>query len=174
MYLSQVLWSIKGPGLFNPAFTKFLHLHFIQPLMICHAVGKVYAAPWAAESPPFLLTSAAYPNTLNLDPDPEFWPNLDPDLRLCYQFWKETFFYRKTVLFFKIVFINYKKILTPEELFNQWSLWIVNYCPKSYTFCLNLYTIFTRVDPDPQSSWIRIQIRIHNTVSYHKCTPQLE
>ena len=27
------------------------------------------------------------PNTLNLDPDPEFWPNLDPDQdpELCYQ-----------------------------------------------------------------------------------------
>ena len=29
------------------------------------------------------------PNTLNLDPDPntEFWPNLNPDPGLCYQFW---------------------------------------------------------------------------------------
>ena len=26
------------------------------------------------------------PNTLNLDPDPEFWPNLDPDPGLNYQF----------------------------------------------------------------------------------------
>ena len=26
------------------------------------------------------------PNTLNLDPDPEFWPNLDPDLGLCHKF----------------------------------------------------------------------------------------
>ena len=25
------------------------------------------------------LTSVVDPNTLNLDPDPEFWPNLDPD-----------------------------------------------------------------------------------------------
>ena len=30
--------------------------------------GKVFGA-----------TSVVDPNTLNLDPDPEFWPNLDPD-----------------------------------------------------------------------------------------------
>ena len=30
------------------------------------------------------------PNTLNLDTDPDFWPNLDPDfgLPVCYQFWR--------------------------------------------------------------------------------------
>ena len=28
-------------------------------------------------------------NTLNLDLDPGFWPNLDPDPGLCYQFWKK-------------------------------------------------------------------------------------
>ena len=27
-------------------------------------------------------------NALTLDPDPEFWPNLDPDPGLCYQFGK--------------------------------------------------------------------------------------
>ena len=26
------------------------------------------------------------PNTLNLDPNPEFWPNLDPDQGFCSQF----------------------------------------------------------------------------------------
>ena len=25
------------------------------------------------------FSSVVDPNTLNLDPDPEFWPNLDPD-----------------------------------------------------------------------------------------------
>ena len=34
--------------------------------------------------------SVVDPNTLNFDPDPEFWPNLNPDpypdLGLCYQF----------------------------------------------------------------------------------------
>ena len=32
------------------------------------------------------LTSVMDPNTLNLDPDPEFWPNVDPDPGLGYQF----------------------------------------------------------------------------------------
>ena len=34
--------------------------------------------------------SVVDPNTLNLDPDPGFWPNLDPDpdLGLYNQFWK--------------------------------------------------------------------------------------
>ena len=30
--------------------------------------------------------SVVDPNTLKLDPDPEFLPNLDPDPGLCYQF----------------------------------------------------------------------------------------
>ena len=45
----------------------------------------------------FLLTSVVDPNTLNLDPDPGFWPNLDPDPGpnldpdpgLYYQFWNK-------------------------------------------------------------------------------------
>ena len=32
------------------------------------------------------FSSVVDPNTLNLDPDPEFWPNLDPDPGLYYQF----------------------------------------------------------------------------------------
>ena len=34
----------------------------------------------------FSLVSTVDPNTLNLDPDPELWPNLDPDSKLCHQF----------------------------------------------------------------------------------------
>ena len=34
----------------------------------------------------FLITSVVDPNTLNLDPDPGFLPNLDPYPGLCYQF----------------------------------------------------------------------------------------
>ena len=37
------------------------------------------------------------PNTLNLDLDPEFWPNLDPDPGLCYKFLKEKL--KNTVIF---------------------------------------------------------------------------
>ena len=29
-----------------------------------------------------LQTSVVDPHTLNLDPDPEFWPNLDPESRV--------------------------------------------------------------------------------------------
>ena len=32
-----------------------------------------------SEIPLLLNTSVVDPNTLNLDPDPRFWPNLDPD-----------------------------------------------------------------------------------------------
>ena len=38
-----------------------------------------------------LATSVVDLNTLNLDPDPGFWPNLDPDLGQYYQFWKKKF-----------------------------------------------------------------------------------
>ena len=33
-----------------------------------------------------VVASVVDPNTLNLDPDPGFWPNLDPDLGLNYKF----------------------------------------------------------------------------------------
>ena len=35
----------------------------------------------------FLITRGVDPkNTLNLDPDPEYWPIFDPDPGICYQF----------------------------------------------------------------------------------------
>ena len=39
-------------------------------------------------TPPYHAASVVDPKTLNLDPDPGFWPNLDPDLDpgLNYQF----------------------------------------------------------------------------------------
>ena len=47
-----------------------------------------------------------------MDPDPEFWPNLDPDPGLPYVInLKE-----------KINLENYKKIMSPEEIFSQISL----------------------------------------------------
>ena len=33
-----------------------------------------------------LLSSVVDPNTFILDPDPEFWINLDPNPGLCYKF----------------------------------------------------------------------------------------
>ena len=79
------------------------------------------------------------PNTLNLDPDPGFWPNLDqdpdpdpgPDLDpgLYNQFWKKKFkiiLEKNDFLWNKYIFLNYKNKLSPKEIFNQLSLWIVN------------------------------------------------
>ena len=45
------------------------------------------------------------------------------------------------------------------ELFSQLSLWWFKLCLTSCTFCLYLilYLHFTCVNPNPQSSWIRIQ-----------------
>ena len=37
-----------------------------------------------------------------------------------------------------------------DEMFNQWSLWIV--CPQSCTFCSNLSYLHTCVDLDPYSN----------------------
>ena len=39
----------------------------------------------------YCVSSVVDPNALNLDPYPEFWPNLDPDLGLCDQFSKKKF-----------------------------------------------------------------------------------
>ena len=56
-------------------------------------------------------TGTGYPATLNLDPDPGFWHNLDPDPDPVqyYQFWKkkfliilEKFFLLKKEYFFKL------------------------------------------------------------------------
>ena len=43
------------------------------------------------------VESVVDPNTLNLDPDPGFWPNLDPDPELCYQFEKKIILEKKKV-----------------------------------------------------------------------------
>ena len=37
------------------------------------------------------VISVEDPNTMNLDPDPGFWPNLNPDPELYNQFWKKKF-----------------------------------------------------------------------------------
>ena len=76
----------------------------------------------------------------------------------------------------KLFFLTKSYILrtkmSPLEIFSQLSHWIVNLYLKSHTFCL-YFILFIHVwiriripnkDPDPQSSWIRIRFRIHNTV----------
>ena len=45
------------------------------------------------------------PNTLNLDPGPEFWPNLDPDPGLSFNFEKKDYF-RDKQFFLNNLFIN--------------------------------------------------------------------
>ena len=64
--------------------------------------------------------SVVDPNTLYLDPDPEFWPTLDPepDPRVIISIF--SCFTEKIVL--KICCKNYKKIMAPEEIFSQLSL----------------------------------------------------
>ena len=49
------------------------------------------------------------PNTLNLDPDQEFWPNLDPDPGLYYQFLEDK---NKNNLQNKIIFFFLTTVLT--------------------------------------------------------------
>ena len=51
------------------------------------------------------------------------------------------------------------KSMVAGELFSQLSLWWFKLCLTSCTFCLYLilYLHFTCVNPNPQSSWIRIQ-----------------
>ena len=51
--------------------------------------------------------------------------------------------------------------MAPEELFGQLILWIVNLCPKFYTFCLNfiLYSIYMF----RSGSVLGIRIRIHKS-----------
>ena len=62
----------------------------------------------------------------------------------------------------KIFFLNYRKIIV-WEVFSQLSLWMVNSCPKSYTFCFSFILYFhvwirihkaheygSNTDPDPQ------------------------
>ena len=49
-----------------------------------------------------LCSSVVDPNTLNLDPDPGFWPNLDTDPGLYYQFWKK----KLNIILEKIFFLQ--------------------------------------------------------------------
>ena len=62
------------------------------------------------------------PNTLNLDPNSEFWPNLNPDpglpmLSILKEKIKNNLRQRT-----KQFSLNYKKIIAPEAFFSQSSL----------------------------------------------------
>ena len=56
---------------------------------------------------------------IELDPDPRFWPNLEPDPGLYCQFWKNA----KNSFGGKKFF---KKTLAPEEIFSQLVLRMFN------------------------------------------------
>ena len=95
-----------------------------------------------------------------LDPDPEFWPNWDPDPGLCYQFWKKTlnFFIEKTNLIFLNKIIRKYCHVTWRNVSWVSELWIYFLNPILYASILWFYpSIFTCVDTDPQSTWIRTQ-----------------
>ena len=64
------------------------------------------------------------PNSLNLDPVQEFYPNLDPDAELCGNNFEEkecmNSLKKQTIFFFKnILLTNYKKIMALENIFSQ-------------------------------------------------------
>ena len=58
----------------------------------------------------YLFFSVVDPNTLNLDPDLGFRPNLDPDPRLCYAFLKKKLklILEKTIFLTKMYFLRTK------------------------------------------------------------------
>ena len=62
----------------------------------------------------------------------------------------------------KNIFFLCQKIMAPEELFSQSSLWKVNLCLKSSTFCLILSYIFLC----GSGSVFGIRIRIHKAPEY--------
>ena len=74
-----------------------------------------------------VCTRGVDPNKFNFDLDPEFWSDLDPDPGLWYQVWyKEKhlkiILEKKQLSLKKIFFLNYKKIMAPENFFSQLSL----------------------------------------------------
>ena len=111
-------------------------------------------------------SSVVDPNTLNLDPDPGFWPNLDP-------IWKKKF----KIIIEKIIFFNssiYFLVISTychKEIFNLLSLRNVNYYHKSDILCLHFILYLhvwiririTNTDPNPGSSCIRIQYGFGST-----------
>ena len=74
---------------------------------------------------------------MNWDPDPEFWPNLDPDPGLFYKFWD-----RKKVVLDDNYNCNYKKIMSPSDILTQLSLWKVNFFYNLTPFAYNLYYFY--------------------------------
>ena len=92
-------------------------------------------------------------DSLNLDPDPGFWCNLDMDPKFMLsnpKFKKKLL--RKTISF-KKVFFNQQEIMAPEE--SQWGLLSINseFLSSTLHFLFLIYPIFTSVGPDPYSEY---------------------
>ena len=135
--------SDLNPGLLPQYFWTIIEVYILES-----SKKKLVKIP-NKESP--LPTSVVGPNTQNLDPDPEFWPNLDPQmLRFVIHF-----FNVQTVLVEKhFSFFNYKKIMAPEENISQLSM----------NFVFNLTPFASNVSQQQLYMWILI--RIHKDADY--------
>ena len=110
------------------------------------------------------------PYTSNLDPDPEFWPDMDQGLGLEFyfpEFWPDMdqglglkFYFKLKNIFkiFKEKFKNNNLFLKPEIFFSQLSLGMVNFCliPLSsnlsyFYLCGCGWVRIQNTDLDPQS-----------------------
>ena len=87
------------------------------------------------------------PRTMYLDPDPEFWPNLDPDPKVSMLY----------ILNFK-VFVWWIVVFIKLSFFLFLPVWnrirIRNTDPDPQS----CWMYGSNKDPDPKSSWIRIQL----------------
>ena len=68
------------------------------------------------------ITSVVHLNTLNLDPEPEFWPYLDPDPGLCYVIFKNRLAGKRLSFYKKNFYLNFNKVMAQDEIFSQLSL----------------------------------------------------
>ena len=65
------------------------------------------------------ITSVVHLNTLNLDPEPEFWPYLDPDPGLCYRYviFKNSFAEKRLSIYKENFYFNFNKVMSQDEIF---------------------------------------------------------
>ena len=115
-------------------------------------------------SVPWLLALLWIQIHWNFDPDPGFWPNLDPGLYI-HQFWtkKLKMILEKKNSLKKYIFLKLKEQNVTKR--NFYSVESLNCEFKCYVLCLH-FTLYLHVwiriripnmDPDLEGSWIRIQ-----------------
>ena len=122
-------------------------------------------------------------NTMNLDPDPGFCPNLDPDPDpwLCYQLWNKKIKnnFRKKLSLLKYIFLQQMshKVSWATELL----IYILHLLSPFYPFflhewirirILNRYGSGSTKLLNTDSIRIRFRIRIHNTGKAGAAPPQ--